>query len=163
MHQYRRLLQYAQRRRGWFALILVLTVAGSVLAALQPWPMALLADQVLGHKPLPAFLEGAFQALALRPSPSLLLGLAALGGLVLFALNSALEIGLTWAWTLAGRRMVYDLAEDLFARLQRRSLLFHSRNAVGDTMGRITRDSWCVYQVFDTLLFAPAHALLTLI
>src|SRR6266403_386315 len=82
----------------------------------------------------------------------------ALAGLVLFALSSALEIGLTWTWTVAGRRMVYDLAEELFARLQRRSLPFHSRNPVGDSMSRITVDSWCVYQVIDALVFAPFHA-----
>src|SRR5207302_8639670 len=93
---------------------------------------------------------------------SLCLLLGAVGGLVLFGLNSLVEIGLTWAWTAAGRRMVYDLAEDLFARLQRRSLLFHSRNPVGDAMSRITRESWSVYQVLDTLCFGPAHALLTM-
>jgi len=58
--------------------------------------------------------------------------------------------------------MVFDVAEDLFARLQRRSLLFHARTPVGDTMGRINTDSWCVYQVLDTLVFAPGHALLTI-
>ena len=58
--------------------------------------------------------------------------------------------------------MVYQLAEDLFARLQRRSLLFHRRNSVGDTMGRVATDSWVVYQVVDTLCFAPGHALLTI-
>jgi ATP-binding cassette, subfamily B, bacterial len=59
--------------------------------------------------------------------------------------------------------MVYDLANDLFASLQRRSLVFHSRNSVGDAMTRITGDSWCVHSVVDTLLFGPGHALLTII
>src|SRR5437879_8241470 len=58
--------------------------------------------------------------------------------------------------------MVYDLAEDLFARLQRLSMLFHSRSTVGDTMSRITVDSWSVYQVLDALCFAPLHALLAM-
>jgi ATP-binding cassette subfamily B protein/subfamily B ATP-binding cassette protein MsbA len=79
----------------------------------------------------------------------------------LFVLNSALDMALTTAWTLAGRRMVYQLAEALFARLQRRSLLYHSRNPVGDVMSRITGDCWCVNQMVDALLFSPAHALLT--
>ena len=38
----------------------------------------------------------------------------------LFALNATLDALLAWMWTRAGRRIVYDLAEDLFARLQRR-------------------------------------------
>src|SRR5262249_25486643 len=150
------------RQRSWFFFILVLTVAAGLVSALQPWPMAVLADQVLGRKPLPHFLQAAFDALGFQPSPTRLLILAALGGLVLFALNSALEIGLTSGWTLAGRRMVYNLAADLYARLQRRSLPFHSRNSVGDTMSRITGDSWCVYQVLDALCFGPFHAVLNM-
>jgi ATP-binding cassette, subfamily B, bacterial len=56
--------------------------------------------------------------------------------------------------------MVYDLAQDLFARLQRRSLLFHARVPVGDSMSRVTVDSWCVYALASSLLVTPAHAVL---
>ena len=131
------------------------------MAALQPLPLAFLTDHVLGVIPLSPSVRAFFDALSLEPTPAHELALAVLGGLVLFGLNSLFEIGLTWAWTLGGRRMVYALAEDLFARLQRRSLLFHRRSSVGDTMGRVATDSWAAYQVMDTLVFAPGHALLT--
>src|SRR5438128_3182998 len=162
MQKYRRLLGYARPQRRFFVFIFFLTIAASALAALQPLPLALLTDHVLGKLPLPAGLQAFFGAFSLEPTPKHVLAVAVLGGLVLFALNSALEMGLTWAWTLGGRRMVYQLAQDLFARLQRRSLLFHRRNSVGDTMGRVATDSWVVYQVVDTLCFAPGHALLTI-
>lgn len=162
MYKYRKILRYAGGQRRFFALILVLTICASFLAALQPWPMKILVDQVLGQKPPPAMLQSALAVFAIKPSTGFLLAFAALGGLLLFAASSALEISLTWAWTLAGRRMVYELAENLFARLQRRSLPFHSRTSVGDTMGRVTVDSWCAYQVVDALCFGPFHALLTM-
>jgi ATP-binding cassette, subfamily B, bacterial len=161
MHKYRILLRYAGRQRRSFLLIAVLTVAASLLAAAQPWPMAIVVDQVLKKLPRPAAMEAVFDWLGVNPSPSALLLIAVLGGLTIFVLNSVLEMALTTAWTLAGRRMVYQLAEDLFARLQRRSLLYHSRNPVGDVMSRITGDCWCVNQMVDALLFSPAHALLT--
>src|SRR5262249_61204495 len=41
----------------------------------------------------------------------------------------------------------------------RGSLLFHSRNAVGDSMSRITGDSWCAYKAVDSLLCTPGSAL----
>ncbi|HXT39873.1 MAG TPA: ABC transporter ATP-binding protein, partial [Candidatus Angelobacter sp.] len=163
MHKYRRFLQYARPHWHSFALIFIATLAASALAALQPWPMKLLVDHVLGHDPLPHWLQTLLATLSLEPTPSRLLLLIVAAGLALFALNGALEVTLTWAWTLSGRRMVYDLAEELYARLQRRSLLYHTRHAVGDTMGRVVTDSWCVYQVFDACLFAPAHALLTML
>src|ERR1043166_9442899 len=162
MHSYSRLLQYAKPQRGWFSLILVLTVAAAGLSALQPWPMKLLVDQVLGKLPPPEFLTKGLHIFGLAPDKSILLAVVVFGGLVLFGLNSAVEAILTWAWTAAGRRMVYDLAQDLFARLQRRSLSFHKHNGVGDSLSRITVDSWCVYQLTDTILFSPGHALLTM-
>lgn len=160
MRKYLRLLEYARRQRGALVFIFALTVFAAGLMALQPLPMKLLFDQVLGKAPVPSVLADALRVFSLEPSPATLLALSVVGGLVLFALNSAVETGLTWAWTIAGRRVVYDLAQDLFARLQRRSVLYHKRQAVGDTMGRVTVDSWCIYRVVDTLLFSPLHALL---
>ena len=157
MHNYRRLLGYARRQRSRFIVIAVLTVCASSLVALQPWPMKLLVDHVLGDKSVPGVLQN------FASSPQTLLVVIVVAGLALFVVNSLLDAALTWLWTVSGRRMVYDLAEDMFARLQRRSLLFHSRNSVGDTMSRITVDCWAVHKVLDALCFAPAHALLTIV
>lgn len=118
--------------------------------------MKLLVDHVLGTQPAGEWLQNIFA------TPRGLLAGIVICGLALFVINAALDAALTWLWTVAGRRMVYDLAEDMFARLQRRSLLFHSRNSVGDTMSRITVDCWAVHNVVDALCFAPGHALLTI-
>jgi ATP-binding cassette subfamily B protein/subfamily B ATP-binding cassette protein MsbA len=163
MHKYRRLLQYARRQRFHFVAIFALTVASSALAALQPWPMKLLADHVLGTIPLSPRFNSVITNLSLQPTPGMMLVLVAAGSFTLFLLNSLFEVVLTQSWIIAGRRMVYELSQDLFAKLQRRSLLFHSRNSVGDIMTRVTSDSWCVYRVFDTMLFAPGNALLTIV
>ena len=162
MHKYRILLHYAGRQRRSFLIIAILTISAALLAAAQPWPMAVVLDQVLKKLPRPDAMEAVFRWLGVNPTLPQLLLIAVFGGLLIFVLNSALEMGLTTAWTLTGRRMVYQLAEDLFARLQRRSLIYHSRNPVGDVMSRITGDCWCVNQMVDSLLFSPAHALLTI-
>lgn len=159
MDNYRILLSYAGRQRARFAFIFCFTLLGSAVTALQPWPLKMLADHVLGSAPLPSLMQD--WGLPSEKGPLLLWVVA--GGLLLFVMHSLVEMALTWSWTIAGRRMVYDLAEDLFARLQRRSLIYHSRNSVGDVMNQITRDSWSVHQVVDTLLFAPGHALLTIV
>jgi len=163
MHQYRRLLRYARPYRRAFALILVLTVLSSGVLALQPWPMKWIVDHLLlGDSPLPAWLNALFRQISANPSTSLILAVLVLTGLALIGLNLALESALAWIWTKAGRRMVYDVAEDVFARAQQRSLLFHARNAVGDTLGRITTDSWCAWYLLDTLFIGPLHAVLAI-
>lgn len=162
MHNYLRLLPYIRRRRTSLLLIAVLTLGASGLAALQPWPLKLLIDHALGSAPLDGPVEAAFRAVSLSPTTGTIVAAAVIGGLLLFTLNALVDGGLAWAWTFAGRRMVIDLAEDLYAKSQRRSLLYHQRTPVADVMGRITTDSWCVYQMVDALLFTPAYAALTL-
>jgi ATP-binding cassette, subfamily B, bacterial len=159
MQKYGLLLGYAARYRGAFLRAFALSVAASALLALQPWPMKILVDHVLGSKPLPGFL----QSFTFAQSRMSLLALVVTAGLLLFGFNAVIDAVLAWTWTRAGRRTVYDLAQELFARLQRRSLLYHQRSSIGDAMGRITVDTWSVYQLLDSALVAPAHALLAML
>ena len=155
-HRYRLLLRYAKPyRRGW-ALIFVVTLLSTAFGVLGPLPMKVLVDNVLADKPLglASFLPGAGSA------ETLLLWVVA-AGLVFFALGALFDVLLTYLWVRVGQAMVYDLARDLFARIQRRSLLYHTRTRVGDSMTRVTDDSWCVHTVVDQLVFTPGHAVVT--
>lgn len=161
--RYRPLIRYPARQRPWLIVILALSVLAAVVAALQPWPMKLLVDDALGDNAAPAWLHAILEVLGIGPTPAALIVVAALASLLLFALNSALDVGLTWAWSTAGQRMVYDLAADLFHRLQRLSLLYHSRASVGDSLSRLSGDAYCIYTLTDALLILPARYLLTLL
>jgi ATP-binding cassette subfamily B protein/subfamily B ATP-binding cassette protein MsbA len=154
MRALKHLWPYVARQRGFLLLVFALTFAASATTALQPWPMKWLVDY-LEQRPIPEIFAGSMGR------PGVLIAIIVSAGLLLFALNAVLEVISTLAWTLSGRRIVYSLSEDLFARLQRRSLLYHSAHPVGEVMSRVTTDCWAVYQLADTLLFAPLHALLT--
>jgi ATP-binding cassette subfamily B protein/subfamily B ATP-binding cassette protein MsbA len=162
MKKYRYLLRYAAPYWGGWVLIVVVTLLSTAFALLTPWPMKILVDHVLGQKPMPETLARGAALLPGADTPTGLLAWVVLAGLGVFAAGSAAEVILTCAWIRVGQRMVYDLAGHLFGHLLRRSLLFHSRNAVGDGISRITGDSWCVYTVVNTLLFTPGHALITM-
>src|SRR5262245_65050949 len=125
--------------------------------------MKVVLDHVLGREPMPDCLARGLSLLPGGATPRGVLVWMALAGLGIFAVNSAADIVLARAWVRVGQGMVYRLAGDLFAHVQRRSLLFHSRNSVGDSMSRITSDSWCAYKVIDALLFTPVNALIMLI
>ena len=155
--RYRTLLAYAwPYRKGWAA-IFAATLLSTAVGLLAPWPMKLLVDNVLDDKPLPGVLE----ALPGAASPETLLLWIVAGVLALFAAAAAVDVAVTYLWIRVGQSVVYDLARDLFARLQRRSLLFHRRTPVGDSLSRVTDDSWSVHTVVDELVFTPGHALLT--
>jgi ATP-binding cassette subfamily B protein/subfamily B ATP-binding cassette protein MsbA len=158
-----RLLSYTFPDRWRWLAIAVVTVGASAATVLQPLPMKVLVDNVLARQPLDeSWGQLVYKLPGTHSAPGLVAWIA-VTTLVLFALGSALEVVLTLHWTRVGQRMVYALSADLFARLQRRSLIFHTRNSVGDQVARITGDCWCVHSVADALLFAPLHAALTLI
>ncbi|HEX9423194.1 MAG TPA: ABC transporter transmembrane domain-containing protein, partial [Pyrinomonadaceae bacterium] len=159
---YKRLLGYALRQWLTLAVIIGLTVANSAIAVLQPWPMKILVDHALNNAPVPTLITSSLHFFSLIPSPVVLIIVAALSSLFLFVLNSVFDSGLTLAWTAASQRMIYDLAGDLFSRLQRLSLLFHSRRTIGDSLSRLTGDTWCVYGLVASVLIAPFQHLLTL-
>ncbi len=156
--RYLRLLRYAAPYwRGW-ALIFTVSIVGAGFGLLQPWPMKVLVDHILGSAPMPDSLAA---VLSLLPGTNTVYGLLAwvvAGGLVIFAVNSVVEVVSTIGWVRVGQRMVYDLARDLFAHIQRRSLLFHTRTPVGDSMSRITGDSWCVNAVVNSFILTPIQA-----
>ena len=158
MQKYRRLLAHAQPHARVFFLISLLSLFSSVLVALQPWPVKLVVDSILQKQPFPAPVQRMFDAFLTNPSPLVLVALLAAASLLIAVLHIGSESWLAWNWTRAGRRMVFDLSEELFARLQRRSVLFHSRTPVGETLSCIGRDSWCVYLLLDAALIAPISA-----
>lgn len=162
MHRYRRILRYALREWPTLLLILALAAVASLVTVLQPWPLKALVDYAAGPTALPQPIAVIFARYHVSYYAIVLIAVAALASLVLFAVNSVLDVVLTRTWTAAGQRMLYGLAADLFHRLQRVSLALHNRRSVGDSLARLTGDSWCVYTVTDALLIAPAHHLLTL-
>ncbi len=132
MRAYWRLIRYARPyRRGW-ALIVGVTLLSAGFSVSQPWPMKVLVDQVLGQTPASGVVAYVLALLPWSQSGEGLLVWVVLAGLAIFFINSAVDTILTFAWTSVGRQMVYDLTSDLFARIQRRSVIFHSRNSVGD-------------------------------
>jgi ATP-binding cassette subfamily B protein/subfamily B ATP-binding cassette protein MsbA len=162
-HTYGRLLRYAFADcRGW-GLIVVVTLLSSAFGLLQPWPMKVLVDHVLGAEPMPGWLSWGVATLPGAQTSRGLLVWVVFAGLGVFAFNSLVDVVLTRAWIRVGQQLVYRVAADLFARALRRSLVFHSRNSVGDLLSRITGDSWCVYKVVDALLFTPKYALIMIV
>jgi len=137
---------------GVFATMLV-TIGMDVL---RPWPTKLLVDQVLGHQPLPAWLQGAASASPVASGAAGLLLWVCVGTVLIFAVGAVSSMVETTAAVRLGQRMVYDLGADLFSHLQRLSLTFHRRRPVGDTISRVTVDSYCV----QALLNGALHPLL---
>jgi ATP-binding cassette subfamily B protein/subfamily B ATP-binding cassette protein MsbA len=154
LRKFQRVARHVRRQRRLLAVIVLLTLAYSGLAALQPWPLKLLVDHALGDVSLPA--------LAGLDAGELVLA-AAGAYLLLFAVQACFDSVLAYCWTRSGQSMVFDLATEMFDKLQRASLLAQQRRTVGDSLSRLTGDSYCLYSLTSGLLVGPAQQLTTLV
>ena len=128
-----------------------------------PWPTKILVDYALGDLPLPAPLVVALGQLGLEATPALLIALAAVTSLALFALSTGLGVALDWIWSDASQRMVYEVSGQLLHEIQRSPVSVQLRRGTGDALARITEDAWCVSGLAERLLISPFRQLLTFV
>ena len=86
--RYRSLLKYALPYRRAWASVVGLTLVGTILGLLQPWPMKVLVDNILGSTPLNG---AANQFLSVLPGAASRFGLlswVAFAGLAIYLINS---------------------------------------------------------------------------
>jgi ATP-binding cassette, subfamily B, bacterial len=155
----RRLLAYIARDKLAWATIVLITLAASAATVLTPLPMKVLIDSVLGNKPV----SGLAAELPGAENQQALLAWLVVATLVLFAAAALLDVLLTTLWTRFGQGLVYRVAEDVFAGVQRRSLRYHQKHDVGDSMTRVMEDSWSVHTIVDTVLAQPLHGIVLVI
>jgi ABC-type multidrug transport system fused ATPase/permease subunit len=160
--KYKRLLPYLHREWRAISVVAILTLLTAGVATLMPWPMKLMVDYALGDMSVPNFVVQSARNFGVEPNTTFLIVISGAASLALYFVNALLNWGLTWNWTAAGYRMMYDLAADIFSRLQRLSLLYHGTRSVGDMLSTITKDSWCAYKLAVNLLISPSRQLLTI-
>jgi ATP-binding cassette, subfamily B, bacterial len=155
-----RLLTYA--KPYWRAIVVLIGAMGADvgLDLLKPWPLKLVIDDVLGHHPTPTVLRSILPGSA---SPHGLLLWATIGTVVVFLLGTATKAFYNYFSLWIGQRTVFELSSDLFAHLQRLSLVFHTRRALGDTIQRVTADSYCVSTLITEALVPLVQALVLLV
>jgi len=133
---------------------LLLLLAASLAALLQPWPLKIVLDSVVGKIPPPApvrwlvELFGASSFFAEHPA-LLLLTLLCVALLLIELVMGACNIVSAYVLNAVALRMVFKLRCALFDHIQRQSLAFHEAKAVGDSLYRVTWDSYCVQAIFS--------------
>lgn len=130
------LLRPFRKQLCWAALAMVLD---ALLTVFRPWPLKVVFDRVLSHKPTRVPLLSGWLDSTLLSRVHILYG--ACGATLLIALSTGL---LTYYYTHAlgavGQRFVVALRCNLFAHMQCLSLRFHDRQRRGDLITRLTSD-----------------------
>ena len=164
------LLRFCGTGEGGKILIGMLVLfAGSGIALLQPWPLKIVVDSVLGSHDAPTAiadltnLVSQLAPAALTDQKFVLLLVLCTGILLMQLLMGALTVVSTYILISIGLRMVFRLRCRLFDHLQRLSLAFHDTTKVGDSLYRVTWDTYCVQALFHSGLITALTASFTLL
>ncbi len=125
-----------RKQLSWAVLAMVLD---GFLTVFRPWPLKVVIDRVLSHRPTRVPFLSAWLDNTTLSRIHVLYGACA--ATLLIALSTGL---LTYAYTrslgIVGQRFVFDLRCRLFAHMQQLSLRFHDTQRRGDLITRLTSD-----------------------
>ena len=118
---------------------LVAMLLDAAFTVLRPWPLKVVIDRVLSHKPTRVPFIRTWLDNARFTRLDILYG-ACLATLVIAVVTGLLTYYYTHVMGQVGQRFIYELRRNLFAHMQRLSLRFHDRQRTGDLTARLTSE-----------------------
>ncbi|HSM87332.1 MAG TPA: ABC transporter ATP-binding protein [Candidatus Limnocylindrales bacterium] len=125
----------------WKALFIGLVAVGAetVAGLLEPWPLKIVLDSVLGAKKVPRWLSD-FVTTAFGQNKLAVLEFAA-AAVVLIAVIGALGTFIEkQTITGVGQRVIHELRRTLYWHIQRLSMSYHDRKRTGEVISTVTTD-----------------------
>ena len=143
---------------GVVALAAMILESGADL--LEPWPLKVVLDYVIGSKTPPAWLAAWTGDLParlslLKAATAAVLGIALVGAVSTYAEK--------YASATIGKRVGYDLRHALYHHVQRLSLAFYDTRQTGDLLVRLTADIDAIEDFITNAVFGIVVNVVTLV
>ncbi len=159
---YRRLLRQAQPYWLHFAALFTLGLLASPIALLNPVPLKIVVDSVLGGRPLPGFLEAVLPpAVVQTPAAMLLVAIGLLVGVAAVGQVQGLTSTLLRTWV--GERLVLDFRSRIVDHVQRLSLRYHDSRGSADSLYRVQHDAPAIQNILVDGVIPFITAAMTLV
>jgi len=158
---YRRLLR--QARPYWLHLagLFGIGLLASPLALLDPVPLKIVFDSVLGSHPLPAYVRTVLPSAVLGSAGALLVAIGLLLGVAALTQLQALANRFMQAYV--GERLVLGLRTQLVQHAQRLSLSYHDSKGSADSLYRIQQDAAVIDKIMVEGIIPFVAAAVTLV
>ena len=129
---------------------------------LEPWPLKVVFDYVLGSKKMPGWLASLVNSVAGHDKMAILY-FAAFSVIAIAALGAIGSYGEKYLTTSVGQRVMHDLRRTLYYHIQRLSLSYHDRKKTGDVISRVTSDIDAIQDFVSQALLGIVVNVVTLI
>jgi ABC-type multidrug transport system fused ATPase/permease subunit len=134
--------------RKQFTVAALAMALDAALSVARPWPLKIVIDRVLSHKPSRVPLIGKWLDAAPFTRTEILYGVCT-ATLIIALITGLLTYFYTSILGRVGQRLVFALRRDLFAHMQRLSLRFHDAQRTGDLTARLTSDIQAIQDVIS--------------
>ncbi|MGH2980220.1 MAG: ABC transporter ATP-binding protein, partial [Solirubrobacterales bacterium] len=132
------ILPFMRGYRKLLVLSLILSVITSIVSLAEPWPFAIVIDNVLGSHEPPGVLQPLFGN---QPDPYRLLVFIAGIGFMIAVISHGVRVINDYVNAKVEQNLVMDLRSDLFDHVTKLSLTFHDERLTGQTMSLINMQS----------------------
>ncbi|HEU0046657.1 MAG TPA: ABC transporter ATP-binding protein, partial [Nitrososphaera sp.] len=151
-------------RPHWRTLsIAFVAVLGEALTdLLEPWPLKIVFDYVLGSKKMPEWMSGAIHS-TLGDDKNSILYFAAFSVIAIAIVGAISTYTEKYLTTSVGQWVMHDLRRTLYHHIQLLSLSYHDRKRTGDLISRVTSDIDAIQDFISQALLGIVVNALTLI
>ncbi len=151
-------------RPHWKTLLVafIAVIGESITDLLEPWPLKIVLDYVLGSKQMPGWLASVADSFPGQDKLSVLhfAVIAIITIAVAGAVSSYTENYLTMS---VGQKVMHDLRGMLYHHIQRLSLAYHDQKRTGDLISRVTSDIDAIQSLISSVLLGMLVNVLTLL
>jgi subfamily B ATP-binding cassette protein MsbA len=146
--------------RGLLAVAFLAMIGSAAADLLEPWPLKIIFDYVIGAKPMPSWLArvpfvGESRGALLNGAAVAVVGIAIAGAISLYAEK--------YLSTTVGQRVMHDVRGVLYHHVQRLSLAFHEHRKTGDMVVRLTTDLDAIQDFVSSALLGVVFDVLSLV
>jgi ATP-binding cassette, subfamily B, bacterial len=143
------------------AIAFVAVLGESLTDLLEPWPLKIVFDNILGSKKMPPWLT-VFVYGAIGQDKLSILEFAALAVLVIAVVGALCTYTEKYLTTSVAQWVSHDLRRSLYHHIQRLSLSYHDHKRTGDLISRVTYDIDSVQDFISQALLGLIVNVLTL-
>jgi ABC-type multidrug transport system fused ATPase/permease subunit len=136
-----RVRPYLRPYRRQLIWVMLLTLITAILGLAEPWPLAVILNQVLSEQNPSGFVEFLFGS---DPTIWIVLVSMVVARFLIIAVGNGFTVLNHYLGSKAEQNMVLDLRSDLFAHAQRLSLTFHDGRQTGALMSQINTQAAAV-------------------
>ena len=154
-----RALRLIRPYTGLLGVAFLAMLASAAAALLEPWPLKVIFDHVIGTRPPPPWLA----RLPLAGGGATgLLELAVVAVVAIAAAGAVGSYAEKFLATTVGQHVMHDLRTLLYHHVQRLSLAFHDHRKTGDMVVRLTSDLEAVQEFVSSALLGAVFDVLAL-